>query len=270
MRHNEKLISLIELVCTWRAMVKKIQEQNLQVVYGVHPVIELLKAKKRRVHAVYTTRPEPKAWTLIKSLLPSRPVTLHYADRNKLANLAGSPDHQGVIAMADPFVLRKKPFDPEKYTQLLMLDGIQDTRNLGAILRSAYCTGMNGVVLTQRLSAPINASTLKASAGLAEHLEIYQAPSAAAAALELTMAGYKLFVAALEKGTDARKVAYTKPFCIVIGSEGHGVSHEVVAKGTVITLPQKSADISYNASVAAGILMFLVTYSLTASNASNP
>ena len=91
-----------------------------------------------------------------------------------------------------------------------MLDGIQDPRNVGAILRSAYCTGAQGVVLVARNAAPLNAVALKSSAGLAEHLEIMVVPSAPAAVQELKAAGYNVYVAAFG-GKNALEVRVSGP-----------------------------------------------------------
>jgi 23S rRNA (guanosine2251-2'-O)-methyltransferase len=89
-------------------------------------------------------------------------------------------------------------------------------------------------------------------------MEIYQAPSASAAMTLLKQAGYTSYMALLN-GKDARDVEFNEPLCVVIGSEGTGISREIMNQGIAITLPQKTADISYNASVAAGILLFLVS-----------
>jgi len=231
-----------------------------EIVYGIHPVIELLKAKKRKITTLYTTKPEPKAFKHIKPYFPKYPFKQIHKSRQELSSLAGTLDHQGVIAITTPFQLRKKPFDPKKQPFIVMLDGIQDTRNLGAILRSAYCTGFQGAIITKKRGAPLNASTLKASAGLAEHLEIYQTPSSIAGIQELKKAGYQIYISALEKNAqNVTKIKFQKPLCLIIGSEETGVSKEILNKGQTIILPQKIADISYNASVAAGILMFLIS-----------
>ena len=236
-------------------MAKMTQKIEGEVIFGIHPIIELLKAKKRKLYTVYTTKPEPKAWKEVASLLP-KTVTIKYVEKNYLNNLAGTLEHQSVVGLAGPFQIRKSFFDVNKHPFLVMVDSIQDTRNLGAILRSAYCTGADGVIICQRKGAPINGSTIKASAGLAERLEIYQASSPAQAITELKKAGYGIYLATLD-GADATKVKYTKPVCIVIGNEAIGVSREILKEGTKIRLSQKSDDISYNASVAAGILLFL-------------
>ena len=245
-----------------------------EFIYGIHPLIELLKAKKRKLFKVYTTKPEPKAFKKIQHLLPKYPVEIVYKKKQELNNLVDTTDHQGIVALVSPLQIRKKPFDPKKQAThehatpehalpeqkaILLLDGIQDTRNLGAIIRSAYCTGFQGIVIPKKGSAPLNASTYKASAGLIEHIEIYQPPSTAAAVNELKKAGYNLYISALtKKAENATTITYKKPLCLVIGSEGTGVQKDILNKGQAIIIPQKQSDISYNASVAAGILMFFI------------
>lgn len=229
-----------------------------EVVFGIHPLIELLSAKKRTVYTVYTTKPTPKAWHSIEKLLPTK-TTVQYVTKAFLDKLAGNDDHQGVVAVAKPLSIRKSAFDPNKHPFILLLDGIQDTRNLGAILRSAYCTNVSGVIIPQKNSAPLSGATYKASAGLAEHVELYQPASALHGALEAKKAGYTLYMAALG-GTNALEVAYKQPVCLVIGNEAVGISPEVLSLGQKITLPQKQSHISYNASVAAGILLLHIAY----------
>jgi len=227
-----------------------------ELIFGVNPLIELLKAKRRKLISIYTTRPEPKAWGQIARLMPKYPVAIQYVNRDVLHRLAGTTDHQGIVAWAHTYPYRKKFFHPQKQKFLVMLDSIQDPRNLGAILRSAYCTGVDGVIVTKKGSSPLNAVALKASAGLAEHVEIFVAPSAQNAAQLLKEAGYRMYLATFD-GEDATTCDYDQPLCIVVGSEGFGVTKNILKYGTKITLPQRFPDISYNASVAAGILLFL-------------
>jgi 23S rRNA (guanosine2251-2'-O)-methyltransferase len=235
-------------------MIKK--EKQPDIIFGIHPVLELLRAKKRKLIALYTTQPVPKQWHTIQALLPSYPVDIKHVTREALSRHAGSTEHQGVVAYAQPFVWHGKPFDAHKYPALIVLDGIQDPRNLGAIIRSASCTNTSGVLITAKNSAPLNAVALKASAGLAEHIPVRMVPSAEIAAQELKDAGYAVYCG-LFGGADARTVTFKAPYALVIGSEGSGISAPLKKVGTAITLPQRAADISYNASVAAGILLFI-------------
>ena len=127
-------------------MDKKNKHQG-ELIYGIHPVIEVLKAKRRKVISIYTTRPTPKAWGKIEKLFPERGIPIQYVSRDVLTNMAKTSDHQGIIAWVQHFPFRSKAFDPAKQKFLVLLDGIQDPRNVGAILRSAYCTGADGVML---------------------------------------------------------------------------------------------------------------------------
>ena len=233
---------------------QKMHEQ----VYGVHPIIELLKAKRRKIFTIYTTKPVPKAWDQIAPLL-QRETQIQYVAREILTRMAGTTEHQSVVAWAAPFILRTKFFNPAKSPVLVLLDAIQDPRNLGAILRSSYCTGVDGVIICDRQGVSLTATVLKAAAGLAEYLEIYQTTSVTAAVQELKKAGYAIYLAAFG-GQDATCVSYKAPLCIVIGNEGTGISKAILGSGIQVTLPQRSSDISYNASVAAGILLFIIAH----------
>lgn len=238
-------------------MTKK-TTQSGELIFGIHPIVELLKAKRRKLISIYTTKPVPKAWDLVEALLPKYPINIQYVDREILHKIAGTTDHQGILAWAQPFPFRKKFFEPSKQKMLVMLDGIQDSRNMGAIIRSAYCTGVTGIIITKKNSAPLNASAIKASAGLSEHLEIYEASSAQEAIQELNKAKYNVYLATFN-GENASNVTYKEPLCLVIGGEGFGISKEILQQGTQITIPQRTKGISYNASVAAGILLFLIS-----------
>jgi 23S rRNA (guanosine2251-2'-O)-methyltransferase len=231
--------------------------KDLYMVYGAHPLIELLKAKKRKLYSLYTTKQEPKLFPKVQQLLhPS--CTIHHVTKEELTRRAGSDDHQGLVGYATaPLEIRKKPFSPETHPFLVMLDGIHDARNIGAIIRSAYCIGADGIIITQKNSGPLNAAAIKASAGLAEHAVLYESPTAAMAVKELKDAGYNIYLAALG-GKSVSDVHFKLPAVVVVGNEGYGISPEILKEGTKVMLPQRSKYLSYNASVAAGILLFIV------------
>lgn len=236
---------------------KKDKETKGELIFGIHPVIELLKAKRRKLISLYTTKPTPQAFEDIQKVWPKYPVPIQYVAREVLDRMVGTTDHQGVVAWTQAFPFRKVFFDPKKQPFLVMIDGVQDPRNLGAILRSAYCTGVDGAVVIKRGGAQLTGIAIKSSAGLSEHLEIYAAQSAAAAVIDLKNAGYNIYLATFD-GENAATCDYKKPLCMVIGGEGTGISKSILSSGTHVTLPQKASDISYNASVAAGILLFII------------
>ena len=238
------------------------KEKHQEIIYGINPIMEALQAKRRRIRTIYTTKPFPKAWKKIASLL-SKHIDVRIVDRPTLSRIAESTEHQSFVAFVSPFPFYKKLFEPTTHPLLLLLDGIQDPRNLGALIRSAYCTGFDGVILPQKGCAVLSPTALKASAGLAEHMSIYHVASVNTAVAQLKQKGYTLYVATFD-GRDATEVVYALPLCLVIGSEGVGVSPVVAGEGTAVTLPQRTqrpqreGDTSYNASVAGGILMFLI------------
>lgn len=239
-------------------MSKKDQAKQVsEIIYGVHPIVELLKAKRRKIISIYTTKPEPKSWEQLQRLMPKYPVPVQYVNKDVLQRLSGSAEHQGIVAWVQKYPFRTKFFDSKNQKFLVMLDGIQDPHNVGAILRSAYCTGADGAILVSKGASPLTACAIKASAGLAEHMEIFLASSSSHAVQLLKEAGYNIYMAVFD-GQDATKCDFKEPVCIVVGSEGFGVSKSIIKDGIPVTIGQRSPEISYNASVAAGILLFLV------------
>lgn len=243
-------------------MAKSTKDRNkvpVEMLYGAHPIIEMLKAKRRKLHSIYTTKNLPKAWERVQPYLPASIPNIQYVSRDVLDRMAGTTDHNCIIALVSPFKFTQTIFKPKEKPFIVLLDAIQDVRNAGAILRSAFCTEVDGIVMCKTKGAPLTPAVFKASAGLAEHLPIYQVGSLKQAIAELKQAGYHFYMAVLD-GQDATKTVFQKPCCLVIGNEAEGITKDIRGQGTLITLPQKTPDISYNASVAAGILMFLLKY----------
>jgi|SRR5581483_1934639 len=245
-------------ICGWGMTKKKTKEHKGELIFGIHPIVELLKAKRRKIISLYTTKQTPQAFQEIEKLLPKYPVPIQYVARDVLDRMVGTTDHQSVVAWVQSFPFRKSFFDAKKYPFIVMLDGIQDPRNVGAILRSAYCTGVNGVIMIKRGGAQLTGVAVKSAAGLNEYLEIYQAQSASEAILELKKAQYNIYLATFD-GHNAATYDYQLSACMVIGGEGTGITKAILNAGEHITLPQKKSDISYNASVAAGLLFFLIS-----------
>jgi len=230
-----------------------------ELLIGIHPLIECLKAKKRKIISLYLAKPEPKGWSRVKPYLPKSLPNIQYVSRDVLTRLAGSSDHMGIVAYVTPYKYATKAFDVIQKPRLLLLDGVQDVRNLGAILRSAYCTGIDGVLLGKKHGSLLTPAVFKASAGLAEHLNIYVVPSIKNAVKELKAMGYTLYMTVADGGVDVTQITFKTPHCLVIGSEEVGIKHTVRNEGIQVTLPQRDTA-SYNASVAAGIFLFLTVY----------
>ncbi len=163
---------------------------NSEVLFGPHALIECCRARRRRILSIYTTKPAPKAWRRVEGHIPKQ-VSVNYVSKDVLARMAGTTDHGGIVASVAPFVFDSSIFDSRKKPKIILLDTIQDVRNVGAILRSAYCLGVDGVVMCKKKGAPLSPVVFKTSAGLAEHLNIYQAPTMKAAVADLKKAGKK-------------------------------------------------------------------------------
>ena len=139
---------------------------------------------------------------------------------------------------------------------IVVCDGITDTHNLGAIIRSAEVSGGHGVVIPRKRSAGLNSSCAKAAAGALEHLPVAKLSSTIAAVEELHQKGLKVYAADMD-GEAMYNADLTGPCAIVIGSEGEGVSYSVKkACDGVISIPQTGIIPSLNASNAAAVLLY--------------
>ena len=196
------------------------------------------------------------------SLAKAAGVVVKQVEMQKLDDLAQGVVHQGVCAMVAPvdFVSLDQLFqiaDSRKQPPFLVIcDEILDPHNLGAIIRSAECAGAQGVILPKRRSAPVNSVVLKTSAGAAEHLALCKVGNIADTIRLLQDKGVWVYCADMD-GEDYRKVDFSGPRALVVGSEGKGVSKLVKeCCDKVVSLPLKGKINSLNASVAAGILLY--------------
>jgi 23S rRNA (guanosine2251-2'-O)-methyltransferase len=142
---------------------------------------------------------------------------------------------------------------------VVVLDGIEDPHNLGAILRSAEVAGADGVIIPQRRSAPLSAAAIKASAGAASHLKVARSANTARAIEQLKEAGYWITGFDAELGRPLWEVDLTAPTVLVLGSEGSGMHRLVKEKCDFLaSIPMRGKVSSYNVSVAAGIALYEV------------
>lgn len=207
-----------------------------QVIYGRQPVAEAERGR-RRVHRVWRA-PETAA--------------------EELERLCGSPDHQGVVAEADPY-----PYaDPGQLLRagdalLVALDQVQDPRNLGSVCRSAEAAGAAGVVIPERRAAEVTAVTCKASAGAVEHLPVARVRNLADWLSEAKGAGFWIWGADAEAEQRPWEADLVGPTVLVLGGEGKGIRPRVVgACDGLVSLPQRGKVASLNVSAAATALLF--------------
>jgi len=233
-------------------------------VAGRQPVLEALRSGQEINKLLVAKGPRQGALQQIVSLAKQRGVVIQEVDRSVLDRLSPSINHQGVIAqlaevryweLAD---LVARPSGDPWPPFLVLLDGVQDPHNLGAIIRSAEALGAHGVVIPKRRGALVTEAVMKASAGAANHLPICRVTNLAATIDTLKQEGYWVF-GADAAGEPCFEQDLTGPIALVVGSEGFGLSRLVREKCDFLSsIPMRGQVNSLNASVAASLLMLEV------------
>lgn len=237
----------------------------MDVLYGLHPVEEALKAGRRRFDYILVAR-ERQDERLQRLVAQCRQagIPVRTESREQLTQAAKTPAHQGIVALVRPqeFLSIEDLYapDPAKVGSarlILALDGVEDPQNLGALLRVADGAGVDGVILTERRSAPLSAAALKASAGAAEHLRIARVVNMVRALEDLK--GKSLWIAGLdERGTtDYDQFDLSGDLVIVLGREGAGL-HDLVRRTCdhLLRIPMAGGVSSLNVSAAGAVVLY--------------
>ena len=239
----------------------------MEILYGVHPVEEALRAGRRRFDHVMVARERQDA-RLEKLVSDCRQagVRVRQESREQLTQLAGTTAHQGVVAVVRPQVflaiedLFQAPatVDGSQAARLILaLDGVEDPQNLGALLRVADGAGVDGIVLTERRSAPMSPVAVKASAGAAEHLRIARVVNLVRALEDLKK--QNLWIIGLdERGAAAYdQFDFTGDCVLVLGREGAGL-HDLVRKTCdhLLRIPMAGGVSSLNVSAAGAVVLY--------------
>ncbi|MES2393449.1 MAG: 23S rRNA (guanosine(2251)-2'-O)-methyltransferase RlmB [Acidobacteriota bacterium] len=239
----------------------------MDVLYGLHPVEEALRAGVRRLDHVSVARErearrDPRLDRVLE-LCRAANVRVNTESRDQLTRHAKTDAHQGVVAFLRErqFLaledLLKAPAGPSGHRFFLALDGVEDPHNLGALLRSADGAGIDGVILPERRSAPLSAVVAKTSAGASEHVRIAQVVNITRA-LE-TMKKHNVWIVGLdERGTpDYTAFDFKQDTCLVLGSEGSGL-HDLVKRTCdyLLRIPMAGSVSSLNVSVAGAVVMY--------------
>ncbi|HPT79107.1 MAG TPA: 23S rRNA (guanosine(2251)-2'-O)-methyltransferase RlmB [Candidatus Atribacteria bacterium] len=233
-------------------------------IEGKNPVLEALKSG-RTIEKLLIARgsSEGSVREIIKRAR-ERKIVIQEVDRQRLDELCQSGAHQGVVAFVTPYSyatlddLLERAADKGEDPFIIVLDGITDPHNLGAIIRTAECCGAHGVVIPKRRSVGLTPAAIKASAGAVEYLPVAKVTNIASALEELKQKGVWVAGADME-GAGYTRQSLTGPIALVIGSEGEGIGRLVKEKcDFLVSIPQRGRVESLNASVAAGVLMYEV------------
>ena len=232
-------------------------------VEGRNSVLELLESEKD-INKIYISNGEKQgSINKIVGKAKSKGIVLVEVDKNKLDEMSQTGNHQGVIAIVPPFQYCEVDdiLDEAKMRKedafILILDGIEDPHNLGAIIRTAETAGVHGVIIPKRRAVAVNGTVNKSSAGAVEHMKIARVNNINDTIKYLKDNGLWII------GTDgnAQKYYYeqdlTGPVALVIGSEGFGMSRLVEENCDILVkIPMKGKITSLNASVSAGIVTY--------------
>lgn len=246
------------------------------VVYGVHAVTELLLRRRNDLHALLVQRdgregPEDAANSALGQLsrrARELGITPLPRSRAELDRVAQGGVHQGVVALCGEFRYAKGPaalLENAKARNeaplLVVLDGVQDPQNLGALVRSTYVLGGHGVIVPQDRAASVTPAAVKASAGATELLPIAQVPNLVRAMTDLQEAGVWL-VAAVAPGQDGQppwEIDLTQPTAFVLGGEGRGLrplSRKTCEMRVEVPMQAGLHGASLNVGAAGAVLMY--------------
>ena len=242
------------------------------IVVGRRPVFELIRDAAREVDKVLIKQGTGGGVIAdIRRMAHERGIQVQFVPASRLDRLAGGAGHQGVAAFSAPIpyldlheLLQDAAPDLDTTRQtkpvLLLLDGIQDPHNFGAILRTAAATGVNGVVVPRHGMAPLGAVTVKASAGTAGRVPIARVGNLADTLYPLKERGFWILGASGEGAESVWDVDVDRPLAIVIGSEGSGLGKRIAGEcDHLVQIPMRGDVESLNASVAAGVILFIAT-----------
>ena len=231
---------------------------------GIHAVREALESGRALERIVIARGRHGDRLEEIVTKARERGVPVRFEERAIVDRLAGTPQHQGVVAMAaakhtlDLEDLLKNATEGSSTPGLLVvLDGVEDPHNLGAVIRSALAAGASGIILPDRRAAGLNETVARAAAGALEHLPVARVVNIARAMEQLKEAGY--WTVGLDERAERKHsdVDYKGAVAIVLGGEGAGL-HELVRKRCdfLVSIPTTGPVRSLNVSVAAGVVLF--------------
>jgi 23S rRNA (guanosine2251-2'-O)-methyltransferase len=235
---------------------------------GIHAVKEALEAGRAFDRIVIARGRQDTRVEQIVQLARGRNISVRFEDRSQLDRLADSKDHQGVVALAaarapaaleDILAVANAGAGHGSKGLIVLLDGVEDPHNLGAIIRTALAAGAHGVVIPERRAAGLTDTVERASAGALSHLAVAKVTNLVRTMEELKEAGYWLIGLDEEADKSYTEADYTSPVGIVLGGEGKGL-HELTRKRCdfVVSLPTSGPVKSLNVSVAAGVVLFEV------------
>lgn len=234
----------------------------MNLIIGRKPVLEALNSNEEISQVFILFGQEGGIIDAIRVAAKKKGIKVNQVPFEKFRQITQNKITQGVAASKS----EQKFYDlyeiiseskKSQYPLLLILDSIQDTHNVGAILRSADCSGVDGIIITKNNSAPINETVVKTSAGASEHVKITLINNLAQTIDELKKKGFWIVGSYLEGAKDYISVDYKIPLAVIVGNEEKGIRKLTADKcDHLVRIPMKGKIQSLNVSVATGVLLF--------------
>jgi 23S rRNA (guanosine2251-2'-O)-methyltransferase len=227
------------------------------IVSGIHPVAEALRSKRPLERLLVAQGAGGPRLQEIIDLARRMSVPVRFEPRTALDRLAGSPAHQGVVALGAAQKYADLDRAAEGSQLVVVLDGVEDPHNLGAIIRTAHAAGAGSVIIPERRAASVTDVVAKAAAGALEHLPVARVTNINRALEDLKERGFWIY-GLDERGEESYdRVDYGSPTAFVLGGEGKGL-HEQVRKhcDMLVRIPMAGKISSLNVSVATGVVLF--------------
>jgi 23S rRNA (guanosine2251-2'-O)-methyltransferase len=233
----------------------------LDILYGRNPVLEALRAGRpaRKLVLARGVQPEPRLREIL-AVAEERGIPIEESPRRRLDDIAHTEHHQGIAGYfhsRPPLSLDELLRAARHPALLLVLDGIQDPQNLGALSRTADAVGADGLVIPKHRAATVTPAAAKASAGATEYVPVASVSNLAHALQRIGEAGLWRVGLAAEGSVRYDQVDYTTPVAIVVGAEGEGL-RPITRRScdVVVSLPMLGHVASLNAAAAGAVLMY--------------
>ena len=238
--------------------------QNETQIFGIRAVIEAINSGKTIAKVFLQKGLKGELFSELESVLRKHSINSSYVPVEKLNRLTKG-NHQGAVAQISPIAFHDMEtlvinvIESGKIPLFLLLDQLSDVRNFGAIIRTAECTGVDGIIIQKKGAAPVTADTIKTSAGAAFKVPIAKVDHIKDAVYYLQASGIQIVAATEKTNNTIYDVSFKEPCAIIMGSEDRGVSPSVIkAADQVAKLPLLGEIGSLNVSVACGVFLYEV------------
>jgi 23S rRNA (guanosine2251-2'-O)-methyltransferase len=229
----------------------------VSVLVGVHPVREALKAGRTIDRVLIAKGAGGARVQEIVDLCRDRRIPVRFEQRQALDRAAAGETHQGVIAFGAASKYSELSDVPDSARLLVLLDGVEDPHNLGAIVRTANAAGASAVIVPERRAAGLTETVAKSAAGALEYVPIVRVGNVSRAMEDLKKRGFWIYGLDERGEQDYDKVDFNTPTVLVLGGEGKGL-HQLVRDNcdALLRIPMAGTIPSLNVSVATGVVLF--------------